>query len=234
MVRGAVDGGGFDLRVNVGVESVRRSGDGYTVNGEDYDLVVNTAPLPEVEPAFEDIPQDIRGEIQQLKPISLINVMIGVELDEPLPDLSWVYLPFQDQGPTNRVTFFSNYSPDNAPEGHGSFMAEATYRGQFRPDQEWIDGLVKGLEHAGILKPGQVMLTDWANSKYAYIDQNLAFPERIARVRDWFDGSGYVTFGRFGRYEYHNSDQCISRAMEVHAHIRDIAGTGAPARPMFS
>ncbi|MHC4851575.1 MAG: protoporphyrinogen/coproporphyrinogen oxidase [Planctomycetota bacterium] len=234
MVRGALDGGGFDLRVNQEIEQVRRAGEAYIVNGEDYDLVVNTAPLPAVEPAFEDIPRDIRSEIQQLQPISLINVMIGVELDAPLPDLSWVYLPFPEQGPTNRVTFFSNYSPNNAPEGHGSFMAEATYRGEFQPDQEWIDGLVRGLEEASILKQGQVMLTDWANSKYAYIDQDLAFADRIERVREWFDGSGYVTFGRFGRYEYHNSDQCIARAMEVHKHIREIAATGTPAQPVFS
>jgi transcriptional regulator of nitric oxide reductase len=52
-------------------------------------------------------------------------------------------------------------------------------------------------------------------------------------VRKWFDESGYVTFGRFGRYEYHNSDQCVARAMEVHAHIRDIAASGSPARPTF-
>ncbi|MEE9126840.1 MAG: FAD-dependent oxidoreductase [Planctomycetota bacterium] len=234
MVRGTLDDGGFDLRLNHAVEQVRRVGDGYTVDGEDYDLVVNTAPLPAVEPAFGDIPQEIRHEIQKLQPISLINVMIGVKLDKPLPDLSWVYLPFPDQGPTNRVTFFSNYSPHNAPEGHGSFMAEATYRGRFRPTKEWIDDLIKGLERAGILKPGQIMLTDWADSKYAYIDQDLEFADRIARVREWFDKSGYITFGRFGRYEYHNSDQCIARAMEVHAHIREIAASGTRAQPVFS
>jgi protoporphyrinogen oxidase len=234
MVRGAVDGGGFELRVDQAVENVQKAGDGYTVNGEGYDLVVNTVPLPEVEPAFRDIPPEIRFEIQQLKPISLINVMVGVELDEPMPDLSWVYLPFPEQGPTNRVTFFSNYSPNNAPEGHGSFMAEATYRGQFRPDKEGVDNLLKGLEHAGVLKRGQVVLTDWADSKYAYIDQNLEFPERIQKVREWFDASGYITFGRFGRYEYHNSDQCVARAMEVQGHIREIAASGTRAQPVFS
>jgi len=43
-----------------------------------------------------------------------------------------------------------------------------------------------------------------------------------------------VTFGRFGRYEYHNSDQCIARAMEVHDHIREISKSGDPARPAFA
>jgi protoporphyrinogen oxidase len=148
--------------------------------------------------------------------------------------LSWVYLPFADQGPTNRVTYFSNYSPANAPPGCGSFLAEVTHRGELCPDKQWLDALLQGLEHAGILRREQVVLTEWCNNEFAYIDQDLAFAERIARVRSWFDASGYITFGRFGRYEYHNSDQCIARAMEVHAHVREIAQTGAPASPQFA
>ena len=52
---------------------------------------------------------------------------------------------------------------------------------------------------------------------------------RVARVRKWFDNSGYLTFGRFGRYEYHNSDQCILRARQVHGHIRAMADQGDPS-----
>ena len=90
--------------------------------------------------------------------------------------------------------------------------------------------IARGLVARGIT----VVVTDYANSPYAYIDQDLEFSRRIARVRQWFDDSGYITFGRFGRYEYHNSDQCISHAMEAHSHIQTIARSGAPARPVFS
>ena len=78
------------------------------------------------------------------------------------------------------------------------------------------------------------MLTDFAKNQFAYIDQNLEFQDRIDRVRGWFDRSGYITFGRFGRYEYHNSDQCVARAMEVREHIREIAASGARAEPTFA
>ena len=207
--------------------------DHYRVNGEAYDLVVNTVPLPLVEPAIKEIPDEIRRDIRALQPISLVNVLIGVELDKPLEPLSWIYLPLPEQGPANRVTFFSNYSPNNAPEGHGSFMAEVTHRGDLRPSKEWVRDLCRSLGRVGLLDPERIVVTEHANSPYAYIDQNLEFAGRIARVRRWFDESGYITFGRFGRYEYHNSDQCISRAMEVHGHIRAIAQSGAPARPAF-
>jgi protoporphyrinogen oxidase len=190
-------------------------------------------PLPQIEAAIVDIPEPIRRDIRALRPISLVNVMIGVKLDEPLPPLSWVYLPFADQGPTNRVTYFSNYSPHNAPAGHGSFLAEVTHRGELRPDSAWLRAVVAALGKAGILRPEQVVLQEWCDNEYAYIHQDLEFAARIARVRAWFDTSGYVTFGRFGRYEYHNSDQCVERAMQVHAHVREIAATGAPARPVL-
>ncbi len=233
VVKGTVDGGGFDVQCNARVRDVRKDGSKFKVDGESFDLVVNTVPLPQIEAAIAEIQGEIRADIRALVPISLTNVMIGVKLDEPLPPLSWVYLPFADQGPTNRVTYYSNYSPHNAPKGHGSFLAEVTYRGKCTPDKEWMDGMLNGLQRAGILRREQVVLAEWCDNTFAYIDQNHDFAARVARVRNWFDQSGYITFGRFGRYEYHNSDQCVARAMEVHAHIRDIAATGSPARPTF-
>jgi protoporphyrinogen oxidase len=226
MVRGTVAGGGFTLRCGAAVKDVRAAGSGYKVDGESFDLVVNTVPLPLIEAAIAGIPDAIRADIRALQPISLLNLMIGVKLDAPLPLISWAYLPFQDQGPVNRVTWYSNYSPHNAPDGHGSFLAEVTHRGDVRPDRAYTDNALAGLERAGILRQEQVVLAEWCNNEYAYIDQNLEFAPRIGRVREWFDNSGYLTFGRFGRYEYHNSDQCIGRAMEVHAHIRELARTG--------
>lgn len=234
MVRGTVAGGGFTLQCGVTVQRVERHGSKFRVDGSEFDLVVNTVPLPQIEAVFPEIPADIRADIRALRPISLINLMIGVKLDEPLPPLSWVYLPFAEQGPTNRVTYFSNYSPHNAPAGHGSFLAEVTHRGELRPDAAWVRAVVAALGRAGILQPEHVVLSEFCNNEFAYIDQNHEFAARIARVRHWWDHSGYITFGRFGRYEYHNSDQCIERAMQVHQHIREIAASGAPARPVLA
>ncbi len=228
MVRGTVDGGGFTVQCGVAVQRVERGRDGFRVDGEAFDLVVNTVPLPQIEPAIADLPADVRADIRALRPISLVNVMIGVVLDEPLPPLSWIYLPFAQQGPANRVTYFSNYSPHNAPAGHGSFLAEVTHRGELRPDGGWLRDVVGRLGAAGVLDPERVVLLEWCDNEYAYIDQNHEFRRRIGRVREWFDASGYLTFGRFGRYEYHNSDQCVARAMQVHAHIRALAASGVP------
>jgi len=216
------------VRLDTPVEGLRRTAAGWRVNDEDFDLVINTIPLPELVPVLEGVPEGIRADVEAMRPISLYNVLYGLRLDEPLPDLSWIYLPFPAQGPANRVTYFSNYSPRNAPEGHGSIMAEVTYRGALDADQAYVDDLGRALGRAGIIDPDRVVVTAGFHSRYAYIDQDLEFPARIARVRRWFDEeSGLYTVGRFARYEYHNSDQCIERAFQVHGQVRRLAETGS-------
>ena len=51
------------------------------------------------------------------------------------------------------------------------------------PSPEWVATLVKQLHSAGVVHEDQVVLTHTANHRFAYIDQNLAFADRIARVR---------------------------------------------------
>ncbi len=218
------------IQLQTPVERLRKKGKAFEVNGEDFDLVVNTIPLKELAEVFEGMDEDIREECRQLHPLSVCTVLVGYKTETPPDPLSWIYLPFKDQGPANRITFFSNYSPNNAPEGHASYMAEVTYRGgSLNPDKKWLDALVRSLEDCKLLRKSDVVRVQPFMNRYAYVDQNLAFPERITRVRDWFDRSGLLTVGRFGRYEYHNSDQCIGRAFQVHEHIREFAKTGTRA-----
>ena len=180
--RGQIQDGERVVLHDVDVQRVARRGDGFEVNGEAFDLVVNTVPLPQIEAAIEEIPAAIRKDIQDLVPISLVNVMIGVKLDEPLPDLSWIYLPFPEQGPTNRATYYSNYSKFNAPEGHGCFLAEVTHRGDLRADDpQLLQDVVHGLDRAGVLRKEQVMLLEACDNEFAYIDQDLAFRDRVGR-----------------------------------------------------
>ncbi len=219
------------IRLSSPATSVVRKGEAWRVNDEDFDRVINTVPLPLIQDAIEELPQWLRADIAKLEPISLVNVLFGLKSDKELPDLSWIYLPFVDQGPANRVTFFSNYSPKNAPEGHVSYMAELTFRGQISVDQAFLDGLAQALEGQKLLRRSDLVITQPKITRFAYIDQDLEFNERIARVRKWFDESGIVTVGRFGRYEYHNSDQCIARAFQVHEQMQAFAETG-DAKPL--
>lgn len=238
LVNGVIKGGGFELKLGYTLQNVRKEGYHFKVDGNDFDQVINTAPLPEIAPIIEEIPEDVREDIRNLRPISLYSLFMGIETDEVIPNLSWVYLPYRDQGPINRVTYYSNYSPDNAPTGHASFLLEMTYRDHCPWDislDYWQrEDIYDYLSKVGIMPTSfKPKIERGRHSYYAYIDQNLAFKSRIGRVRSWFDSSGYITFGRFGRYEYHNSDQCMMRAKQAVDCIDQRSWLGIPYQPIF-
>lgn len=107
----------------------------------------------------------------------------------------------------------SNYSPGNAPEGKTSLLVEVTWPGhQAFPGSELEEDVLSGLEHAGLITKGEVDFTDRSQVEHAYV----VFDHDYARRRDaalgWLDDQGLVSLGRFGRYEYDNSDQCVIKA----------------------
>jgi protoporphyrinogen oxidase len=145
---------------------------------------------------------------------SLTTVAVGLKHDR-LPEYSWVYLPQPDQGPANRITYLTNYSKSLAPEGQGLILAEATCKGEPRKDAAYVDEVVSGLETAGLLKKGDVALTHASAVKYAYVVFDLDFRRKIAAALAGVEALGMETLGRFGRFEYVNSDHCVAKAFEL-------------------
>ena len=134
-----------------------------------------------------------------------------------MPALSWVYLPYPEQGPANRITFLSNYSPANAPPGKTSILAEATVAGTEPPADP--DGIVReveeGLERCGLLRRAEICQRSVAYCRYAYILYDRDFDRRNASILDGLDRMGLWSVGRFARYEYWNSDQVVMAARKL-------------------
>jgi protoporphyrinogen oxidase len=137
-----------------------------------------------------------------------------VALAHPAPqDLSWIYLPHDEQGPTNRVTYMSNYAPSNAPAGHSSLLCEVTHRGGApAPGPELERDVLAGLERAGLLRRSDVLFTDRTTTRHAYIVFDHGFRARREASLAWMESAGLISLGRFGRFEYDNSDQCVIKA----------------------
>ena len=206
---------GACVRLGTPVESVQRVGEGYTVNGEPFDRVVSTLPMNLLPGVVQDLEAGAAQAMTELSYNSITCVLLA--LDRPKhPDLSWIYLPHESQGPANRVTYMSNYSPGNAPEGKTSLMCEITSPGG-QPfagpelEQQTIDGLI----HAGLMTRDELLFTDRESSRFAYIVYDAPFEARRKAALDGLAALGIEALGRFGQYEYWNSDQCViaSRAM---------------------
>ena len=213
------------IRLNTPVTSVRRKGDGWSVNDEDFDVVVNTIALTYLPEIIEGLPDDVARAMRELEYNGLVTYLVAMDREEH-PNLSWIYLPQKKQGPANRVTYMSNYSPGNAPEGKTSFLIEITTPGgQPFPGQELEQEMLQGLEVAGLLKRDEILFTDRSQVNHAYVVFDHEYHRRRGLVLDWMEAQGLNPLGRFGRFEYDNSDQCVIKAREkAAAMLPDLLG----------
>jgi len=203
------------VRLSTPVVSVVRAGSAYRVNGEEFDLVVSTLPLTDMPDIVDGMPREVADAMKSLTYNGLVSFLVALDREEH-PDLSWIYLPHANQGPANRVTYMSNYSPGNAPPGKTSFLCEVTVRGDAgRPGAELQEEVLEGMQSAGLLKRDEVLFCDRSDIRHAYVVFDHQYAARRKASLDWLDAQGIVPLGRFGRFEYDNSDQCVIKAREL-------------------
>ncbi len=197
--------------------SLARTPTGWSVDGEAFDRVVSTLPLRELVKTLRDVPEGIRSAFDGLGYTSLISVFLAID-HARLPKYSWVYFPHPENGPQNRVTFLSNYSPNNAPKGKSSILAEVTYIGKMPgTPQSVTQEVIAGLERCGIISANEVLFSKTYDNHYAYILYEHGLEARLKDVRGWLKDAGLDIVGRFGNYNYFNSDRCVRAAMDLAA-----------------
>jgi hypothetical protein len=64
---------------------------------------------------------------------------------------------------------------------------------------------------------------------HSYVVFDHRYHQRRAAVFGWMDSVGLVPLGRFGRFEYDNSDQCVIKARELAAELLAQAVAGGPS-----
>jgi protoporphyrinogen oxidase len=207
------------IRYSTPVSELQRGAAGWRVNGEEFDAVVSTLPLTDLPRWIEDLPDEVAGAMTGLEYNSITCYLVALDRPEH-PDLSWIYLPHESQGPANRVTFMSNYSPGNAPEGKTSFLCEVTSPGGApAPGDELEEQVLAGLVRAGLVRRSEVMFTDCTFSRHAYVVFDHRYHERREVALGWMQENGITPLGRFGRFEYDNSDMCVIKARELAAEL---------------
>lgn len=202
------------LRTGVEVRRIERVGERFRVDGTPYDRVISTIPLPALAGVLAGLDAEAAGAARALQHRSLTAFLFGID-GESVKPYSWIYLPHREQGPANRITFLSNYSPENAPAGRGSLLAEVTHAGPLRVDAAYIADLRAALARQGLLDPARVSVEHHHSNEWAYILFDRAFTAKRATAIAGVEQLGVVPLGRFGRFDYHNSDQCIVAARDA-------------------
>jgi len=222
-----LNGGIQDLAMRVGapihnrihfnhkVKHIEKKGErSFDVDGAFFDEVIFTAPLDKAPAIVSCMGQEAETAAKLLKHISVTTFLFGIEESEAKP-YSWVYMPSPEDGPANRLTYLSNYSPNNAPAGKASILAEVTHNKPLKVDDDYVSDLRKHLCRAGFFKENSVTVQAYDKVEYGYIYFDIDFDRKRTKAISGLEKLGIHPLGRFGRYNYNNVDHCILEAKTV-------------------
>ena len=210
-----------NIKTGFTVTSVRKTDAGWEVsNGSETvvaDRVISAIPLQVLLPTLEDIPDEIQEAVSALRYNSIACISVGFKGE--VPDISWMYVPEDNWGRFNRLSFPSNFSKNVAPVGTSAILAEITYNEgddvSKMSDDELISHTVDGLVRMGIVLASEDVVHAAVDKfEYAYVVYDLDYLENIAKVKEFFAGYGVDLVGRFSQFEYLNMDGCIRCVME--------------------
>lgn len=216
------------IRTGFRVTSVRRRGDAWIVGDgheeREYDRIVSTIPVPDLVEALGDAPPAVRAAGSALQDRSLVTVMVGIDRPD-LNAFSWVYFPRPEDGWFNRISFPSNFSDRVAPSGRSSAVAEITCQPGdavwSASDAELAEHVVKRADALGIFRADDVVIAKVARTRHAYVVYDRDHTRNLGLVSDYASRVGIHLLGRFGQYDYINTDQCILRGIALAEELAD-------------
>lgn len=186
-------------------------------NGEKYrwERLVSTMPLPELLRVVEGTPSELLELVGRLDYLSLRVefLLIGRQLLE-VPQRIYIADP---EIPPHKVVFNHASSAYLKELTRHAVVAEVSYSREKAIERETIaQRTIEALIEMGILRSvDDVMWQDHVEVKYAYpvyTHERTGIVQAIKRYLESFD---IYTLGRFGDWEYINSDHCIWKGMEL-------------------
>jgi protoporphyrinogen oxidase len=109
------------------------------------------------------------------------------------------------------------FSPYTVPPGKSSIMTEITTPPQGHElsgvsDAVLIERVVQELDQAGVINQRDVIVTDITNMRYGYVVHDVRRMEHLPRIHAWFREVGIDLLGRFGEFDYINTDEVLRRS----------------------
>jgi UDP-galactopyranose mutase len=183
--------------------------------------VVSTMPLPLLVRLVDGLPNDIVPLADRLEFTSLhvLLLLIG----RPLVNAPQRIYVADPDIPPHKIAFNHTSSDSLRSRPVHAVMAEISYS-----DEKPL-GETDTIEHATVEFLIQTGLLDSMKDVLwtGHVDVTYAYPvythdrcEIVRRIRDSLRPVGIYTLGRFGEWDYANSDRCIKRGMELAADLR--------------
>lgn len=195
----------------------------YTADGRGYawDFLVATMPLPELVRVVDGTPPEIVALADALDYMSLrVELLhVGHPVDT---EIQRIYCADPDV-PAHKMAFNHNSSDSlRARDTHG-IMCEVSLSEDKPVDVDTIaDRQIEFFCDLGLLRtPADVIWRSHVDVKYAYPVYTHQRPELVRGIKEWLDGYDIHTCGRFGDWEYINSDKCVHKGLTLGATLRE-------------
>lgn len=178
--------------------------------------LISTIPLPTLIQLISEVPNEIRTAAREMLSNSIHILMFKITGDR-LIDQFALYVPDPNVifHRLSRLNFLGEAYGDGSNKLF--LMAEVTFRGDSFIGQmsaeAVIQSTIEGLEKLGIAKKEEVEQVEIRTFEHAYVIYDLNHRRRTDQVLSWTSEIGIVCSGRFGKFEYQNSDQVVYDSM---------------------
>lgn len=198
-------------------------------NGEplEWRFLVSTAPLPRLLRLIVDAPLELQGLAETLQYMSLRVELITVE-GPPRTPVQRVYVHDRDI-PPHKIAFNHNSSDFLRGLPRHAIMAETSLSEDKQVDVAAIaPKTVEMLCDLGLLSsPKDVLSVGSLNVRYGYPVYTKDRPEKVAAIKEWLEQQDIYSAGRFGDWDYVNSDKCIARGLALGELLQERYGSRA-------
>ncbi|MGH7801607.1 MAG: protoporphyrinogen/coproporphyrinogen oxidase [Thermodesulfobacteriota bacterium] len=189
-----------------------------------YDFLINTLSLDRLVEIIRPVPQELRDEAKAgLKHSSMFVVGIGIR-KRIESNKCWMYFP-EDTSPFYRISYFSNFSPNNVPEGrintYSSMLCEVSYS-EFKGNNKEtiVENTIQGLVNTGMIKDREkklIISKHLMDVEYSYPIPTLERDKALRTIQPFLMERGIYSRGRFGawKYEIGNMDHSVMQGKEA-------------------
>jgi len=190
--------------------AVTEKGDHYT-----WDYLVSTIPLPMLTRLVEGTPDEVTMMADRLQYMSLrVELLLT---DKPLDTpIQRIYIA-DPNIPPHKIALNHNSSDYLRQKPQHAIMAEVSISSEKRVDVDQIASkTIALLCEMGILSsPESITWRGHIDVDFAYPVYTHERPSLVKAIKDWMADRHIYTLGRFGDWEYINSDKCIMKGLNL-------------------
>jgi UDP-galactopyranose mutase len=177
-------------------------------------------PLPILVRVVEGTPAEIVALADQLEFMSLRVelLVVGRRLETPIQRI----YSADPEIPAHKIALNHNSSDHLRARPHHAIMAEVSLSEEKPVEVEQIaPKTIAFLCQIGVLNsPADIAWQGHIDVRYAYPVYTHQRPEQVSRIKAWLAQHHIYSVGRFGDWEYINSDKCLMKGLTLGRELR--------------